>query len=225
MNETSMPVRALALPFGLGSALRHAKLFHPHGKVLTGTLRRTAEGDAGLPVGTCEVTVRLSTALGLPRRVPDVAGLALRLPPTDRADGAWDILLASAGREVVTRCVPLPVLAFETASFSTLMPLQFEGGQWWVRARAVAAPPLPTLDSIVDAVRARPLVFEFEQAEGTGAYVPLAELTLGSVDQSGGDLSFDPIRRTPDSVRPGPEWLRSLRARAYLDSRRGRSDT
>lgn len=219
----SLLVRALAAPFGLGSAVRHAKLFHPKGIVLRGTLERIAADGAGLPVGSADdVLVRLSSALGLPRSVPDVAGLAMRLPPTDLADSAWDILLASAGRDVVTRCVPLPVGSFDSASYSSLMPLRHDGRNWWLRAGVVSAPTLPTLESISDAVLFRPLVIELEQSPGTDDYQPLARLSLTSVDNSGGQVSFDPVRRTPSSVRPGPEWLRSLRARAYLDSRRGR---
>lgn len=220
---TSLPARVLAVPFGVGSALRRTKLFHPDGAVLHGRLVRTAPVGRGLPLDDADVLVRLSRAIGLPSPVPDVPGFAMRVPAAGSDTGSWDVLLAGAGRDVVTRSIPLPAATFASASLSSLMPLAHGGRQWWVGARMPGGPD--TLDPAVAAagLATMPITVVLEQSAGTGPWEPLAEVTLDRAEKEDGvDPSFDAIVNTPRAVRPSPEWLRELRVRAYRDSRYGR---
>ncbi|MGW5267518.1 phosphodiesterase [Rhodococcus sp. NPDC003994] len=220
---TSLPARLLAIPFGVGSALRRAKLFHPDGAVLHGRLVRTAPVGRGLPLEDDDVLVRLSRAIGLPSPIPDVPGFAMRISAAGSDTGSWDVLLAGAGRDVVTRSLPLPAASFASASLSSLMPLAHGGRHWWVSARFPGGPD--TLDPAEAAagLAAGPITVVLEQAAGTGPREPLAEVILDRAEKEDGvDPSFDPIVNTPRAVRPSPEWLRELRVRAYRDSRLGR---
>lgn len=83
-----------AVPFQIGSALRDRRLFHPSGVLARGTLDRTAPIGEGLPVRTGDVVGRVSKGIGSPGSVPDIAGLAWRMPP-ETPDMLWDVLLAS----------------------------------------------------------------------------------------------------------------------------------
>jgi hypothetical protein len=81
-----------------------------------------------------------------------------------------------------------------------------------------------SLDTVGDRIDDGGVVFDIQQAHGTGAFEPLAALRLSATiptDQDH-DVSFDPTRNTIPGVELGPEWLTALRERAYLRSRQGR---
>ena len=91
-----VPARAggtvLATGIRLLSALRRpAKPFHPHGTVLHGVVRRHGgERPSGVAwldeAGEDEAVVRLSRAVGLPAPVPDIFGVAIRVPGAREGD-------------------------------------------------------------------------------------------------------------------------------------------
>ena len=82
------------------AALRPAaKPLHPEGVIVTGALERrgsaVSSGSAWLDEpGRDEVVVRVSRAIGLPDAVPDIHGLAVRVPTPA---GVGDLLFASTG--------------------------------------------------------------------------------------------------------------------------------
>ncbi|MGA9872213.1 MAG: phosphodiesterase [Rhodococcus sp. (in: high G+C Gram-positive bacteria)] len=219
----------LGVPFRAASAIRRARVFHPDGAMFTGELVRLAPDDQGLPLHSCAVVARLSKGLGLPWGALDVVGLAFRLPATAGADTPWDVLLASAGIGSLGRMLPLPTTSWNDANFSSLMPLRFDGRMWWLRARLLT-PHLRGMDlgAPTDALEAPGLMFAIDQAQGSGAFEPLATLrstgALSDAAQSAGDgkFGFDPAVNSPASVRPQPEWLRDIRQSAYRNSRAGR---
>ena len=126
-----------ALPIRWGAAARHARLFHPDGVLAEGTLERVAPAGEGLPMVSCEVVARVSKGIGLPDRLPDVAGLAWRMPPPQdlRSCSPWDVLLASTIAN--SRVLLAPTASWSGTTFSSLMPLRYNGALWWVRARLV----------------------------------------------------------------------------------------
>jgi hypothetical protein len=80
-----------------------------------------------------------------------------------------------------------------------------------------------SLVSVRAAIDGDGVEFDVQQAHGTGRFTPLAELTVTTAiaaDQDH-DVSFDPTHNTTDGVGWGPNWLTSLRERAYLRSRHG----
>jgi hypothetical protein len=206
-----------ALPFRLGSAVRHRRLFHPGGVLANGRLERLAPPGEGLPMESGEVIGRVSKAIGLPGAVPDIAGLAWRMRPG--GPQPWDVLLAST---VGNRLLLAPVTTWTGTVLSSLMPFGHEDGVWWIRARfetEIDVAGLP-LDAIRNHLRSTGVEFLIEQAAGTGDFLPLARLTLNSPHTA--DIAFDPVLNTDAAVRPLPQWLTDFRRAAYRRSREGR---
>jgi hypothetical protein len=212
------------LPVRLGAAIRHRRLFHPDGALAEGILERIAPPDQGLPMQSCDVIGRVSKGIGLRGALPDIAGLAWRIPPPQdlRSCTPWDLLLAStvAGSRVILS----PARSWSGTTFSTITPLGFGGGVWWVRARLTTKIDEPglSLDTIRNQIDSGGIEFDIDQAAGTGGFRPLARLTLRHLDPSRDDVAFDPILHTDEDVRLVPGWLAELRRAAYRRSREGR---
>lgn len=213
--------------FRWGAAARHRRFFHPAGVLATGFLDRVAPAGEGLPVGSSTVVARISKGAGTLGPVPDAVGLALRVPAR-HDQGAWDILLVSAGSGVFSRAVGLrPVMSWAGLTMTTLMPLGYREDVWWLRARLTTPVhgfglALSSMRSEIDRGR---VCFALDQAHGTGEFRPLADLVLTCSEQDDGagrDVSFDPIVNTAPGVELRPRWLAGLRAQAYRGSRDGR---
>jgi len=175
---------------------------------------------------SCDVIGRVSKAVGLHGALPDIAGLAWRIPPPPdlRSCSPWDVLLASTLAGSAGRVILRPLFSWSGATFSSLMPLRFKGGLWWVRARLVTdidAPGL-SLDAIRHQIASGGVEFDIEQAAGTGGFLPLARLTLRHLDPSCDDIAFDPTMHSDPEVELAPRWLSDFRRAAYRRSREGR---
>lgn len=213
-----------ALPLKLGSAIRERRVFHPIGVLAEGAIERVAAPGEGLPMVSGDVIGRVSKGIGLPAGLPDIAGVAWRMPPQLRTGTPWDVLLASTVDSRIGRVVLRPLFSWSGATFSSLMPMRFDGGVWWVRARLatpIAAPGL-SLSAIADQINSGGIEFEIEQAAGSGAFLPLVRLTFRNVDPSSDDVAFDPVLHSDPDVWLVPEWLGDLRRAAYRRSREGR---
>jgi hypothetical protein len=207
-----------ALPLQLGSALRSRRFFHPIGVLAEGSLERVAPPGEGLPMESGDVIARVSKGVGLPGGLPDIAGLAWRMPQPS-APTPWDVLLAST---VGGRLFLAPVTRWTGTIFSSLMPFRHDEGVWWVRARLVTQIDVAGLglDAIRNRLTSTGVEFAIEQAAGTGDFLPLANLTLRRPHTE--DISFDPIVHTDPAVHPIPQWLTDFRRAAYRRSREGR---
>jgi hypothetical protein len=214
-----------ALPFRLGAAVRHRRLFHPDGVLAEGILERVAPPGEGLPMDTCDVIGRVSKGIGFSGASPDIAGLAWRIPPTRdlRSCTPWDVLLASTLAN--SRIVLAPARSWSSTTFSSLMPFRFHGGVWWIRARLATKIDEPglSLDTIGNRIDSGAIDFDIEQAHGAGAFAPLARLTLRHLDPSNDDIPFDPVLHSDEEVRLVPGWLADFRRAAYRRSREGRN--
>lgn len=215
----------VALPMQLGSAVRRRRVFHPTGVLAEGRVRRVAPPGQGLPIESVDVLARVSKAVGVPGGLPDLIGLAWRMPPSALATRPWDVLMVSAGSGLLTRFALRPATSWPGTTLSTLMPLRRPDGWWWLKAEMTN--PLDgrlSLDALRQTITSAGITFDVQQAHGTGPFEPLAELTLTTTINTDGehDVSFDPARNTAPGVELGPEWLTRLRDRAYLRSRRGR---
>jgi hypothetical protein len=214
----------VALPIRLGAAVRNSRLFHPDGVVAEGIVERIAPPGEGLPMNSCDVIGRVSKGVGLPGALPDIAGLAWRIPPPQdlRSCGPWDVLLASTVAN--TRLLLGPVRSWSSATFSSLMPLRFRGGVWWVRARVATKIDEPglSLDTVRNQIDTHGMEFDIEQAPSAGRFKPLARLTLRHIDPSRDDIAFDPALHSDEEVELVPRWLGDFRRAAYRRSREGR---
>jgi hypothetical protein len=213
-------------PVRLGAAIRNRRLFHPVGVVAEGILERVAPSNEGLPMASCDVIGRVSKGIGLRGALPDIAGLAWRMPPQQdlRSCTPWDVLLASTVGSSVGRLILRPAFSWSGTTFSSLMPLRYQGGVWWVRARlsTVIDTPGLSLATVADQITSGEIDFDIEQAAGTADFLPLARLTLRNVDPTCDDIAFDPALHSDPEVKLVPGWLGDFRRAAYRRSREGR---
>nr|WP_055502616.1 hypothetical protein [Nonomuraea pusilla] len=184
----------------LVAALRRGRALHPRGMLLAGTIQ--IENPVLGERGEHEVLARLSKGLSVPGRLPDVLGLAVRLP-----DGV-DLLLSTGlfGR------VPFPRRSFTSGPYSSLTSYRCGA-----RVRPLVARPegpwAPADPALLP--RALPLVFHL----WTGTRY-LARLLLREA-LPGRDLTFDPVLNSRPDLHPVGR-LQRLRRDVYAGSREGR---
>lgn len=199
--------RSLAAATSALAAVRRArKPLHPRGEVQAGRLVRTGSAErTGVPwlddPGEDEVLVRRSRAIGLPRALPDILGLAVRVPATD---GVGDVLFATTGRGRVTRFT----LTFSRRGrpMTTLLPYRAGTGALLLGAVATGAD-----DYLLSWARPR------------GAWHDFATLHL-AVGAADAEVSFDPLVNQVQGLDQYPVVER-LREPAYLRARRSRRST
>lgn len=186
---------------------RPAKPLHPRGDVCRGTLHRDGGGDSGVPfldtAGRDEVVVRRSRAAGLPRWLPDVHGLAIRVPV---GDGHGDLLLATTGLGRVGRFVLTFARAPDSRPLTTLLPYRSPTGPLLLAAEALG-----------------PYRYRLSWAHGTGPWLVFGHLVV-EAGHGDGEITFDPVVNHLPGLAPYG-WAALLREPAYRAARRGRSTT
>jgi hypothetical protein len=195
---------------GVAAVRPSPKPLHPSGEVITGTLERhgspVASGVAWLDgTGTDDVVVRLSRAIGLPEALPDIHGLALRVPVDGGHDGGYgDALLASTGTSRLGRFVLTFGQHPGSRPLTTLLPYRTTRGALWLGARATG-----------------PTSYELAWAGRDAQWQRFATLELTTTAAPDQDISFDPVRHQ----LPGLDQyscVTRLREPSYLDARRSR---
>ncbi|SEK87472.1 hypothetical protein SAMN04515665_1067 [Blastococcus sp. DSM 46786] len=212
----------VAGPFGAVARWRHGRPLHPRGAVLDAVLERHGAspplGDPWLDgSGTTEALVRFSRGAGLPAPLPDVLGLAIRLPDADGAP--VDLLLSTCGRGPLTRRVPV-LRTDAAATYGSIMAYRSAAGT----VRLAAFPGVLSLPSDPEPVAAAAadgaVVFTLAVAPGAQEWRPFGTLratgTHGPLDTR---LRFDAVRNPPPGlVADGP--LARFREPAYATARR-----
>src|SRR4029079_392310 len=144
------------------------------------------------------------------------------------AGSAWLHALGHAAglhrRQLRGRLILRPAFSRSGTTFSSLMPLRYQGGVWWVRARlsTVIDTPGLSLATVADQIASGGIDFDIEQAAGTGDFLPPARLTLRHVNPPCDDIAFDPTLHSDPEVELAPGWLGDVRRAAYRRSREGR---
>lgn len=191
------------------AALRPAeKPLHPVGELFSATLLRRGTPVAdrvGVPwlddAGTEEVLVRVSAAIGLPAPLPDISGLALRVPgPRTRPA---DLLFASTGWDPVTRHLLVPALR-AGQPLTTLLPYRTSRGPVVLGAR-------PDGEGR----------FELSWARLGRGWRPFGHLTLAEPLADDTGISFDPVLHQLAGLEQYP-WVVRIRERAYATARASR---
>ena len=215
---------AVSAAFAALARLRGARALHPRGIVLEGTLRLTG-ARCGVPIlddgGTLPVLARLSKGGGLPGRLPDVLGLAVRVPDAAGPGRPLDLLLSTAGAQGPARLLPLPALRWQ-ATYSSLMRYDVAGRArlFVARPQAPTAPLAPSLARLEAATAAHPLVFTLSLAGLRGPLLPLGSLELrGPARGDSRSLRFLHTNTVP-GLRPRG-LLAQVRRAAYAGSQRG----
>ena len=193
------------------SASRGRRIFHP--RAAAHAARFTAErGEGGVAAEVFvdgfahDALVRMSRGLGLRPPLPDIFGLALRLPDVYGPGRHQDFLLASSGEGVAGRRLLRPTHGARTGMYSSLLPYDVAGRRLLVGARPAAGP--------TDA-------FDLLVAPPRGPWRLAARLTLGSrlEDAVAHELRFDPWNSGGGLVPAGV--VNRARGAAYRGSRRG----
>jgi hypothetical protein len=198
---------ALSATIRTVAALRPAsKPLHPDGAVVTGTLERRGSsvrtGSAWVDEpGRDEVVVRLSRAIGLPEAVPDIHGLAVRVPTPA---GPGDLLFASTGWGPLGRFVLTFGAGPESRPLTTLLPYRAAEGPVLLGVRAIG-----------------PQAYEMSWCRPRGKWRSFAELWLSDDEAPDREISFDPVRNQLPGLAQYA-WVRLLREPSYKSARRSR---
>jgi hypothetical protein len=206
--------RALGDLFGaVGRVRRPRKPLHPHGTVLPASLTRSGlDEPCGIAwldePGRDDVLVRFSRGAGLPDPLPDVLGLAMRIPMPDGRHA--DLLFASTGMGRLTRFLLRPGRNAAASSYSTLLPYR--------------APEGPLFLSCKPAVAERGVCFELGLAVGVGPWRVFGQLDVPDAEPAqDADITFDPMTNTLPDLQPA-DWVVRIRERAYRKARQSRGD-
>lgn len=201
------------------SAARRKRVFHPRGVAFEGTL--TFHDGNPLPFGGAEpALVRMSRAAGLPQRVPDLFGLAVKLPGLGQ-----DLLLVTSGESAVTRHLLIPTAGFFRRPYSTVLPYELDR-----RLIVLGARPDPLLvhlsrqdeDDLGPLVGAGRMRFDLTWGgAGTSEVETFASLVVDCPHD--GDVVFNPFNSHP-ALKPAG-GLNRLRRESYERSQRARPDT
>ena len=189
------------------AALRPAaKPLHPEGVIVRGTVERhgsaVPSGSAWLDEpGRDEVVVRVSRAIGLPDAVPDIHGLAVRVPTPA---GVGDLLFASTGWGLVGRFVLTFGGGPESRPMTTLLPYRTVRGPALLGVRAIDAQ-----------------VYEMSWCRPRGEWHAFAELRMTDDEAPNQAMSFDPVRNQLPGLTQYA-WVRRLREPSYRTARRSR---
>jgi hypothetical protein len=128
---------AAGLPFGVASALRGTKIFHPAGVVHEATVTIAGDGPAGFlgERGEHRAIVRFSRAIGLPQQLPDILGMAIRLPDVHGPGRHQDLLLVTSSDAPVLHHALVPAGGFRERPYSTVLPYKAGGERFLIGAR------------------------------------------------------------------------------------------
>jgi len=194
--------RAVDVVVHAASAARGERIIHAkgvaHGGELT-LLPAAAALDVPLVRGprTRPVLVRFSRGAGLPDALPDVLGIAIRIPDADGAGHPQDLMLSTGGGSPLARRLLVPRRDYRGSTYTSLISYQVAGHDLLVAA-------LPAHDG-----------FLLATAAGGSAWTPFARLSLGAQlpEEQSRELSFS-VTHDAGGFRIGGRW-RAARAGAY----------
>lgn len=219
LERAALPLTGVsAALFAALSKVRGKRFFHPRGVSFEGTV--TFAVGSELPFdGTHAAFARLSRGIGLPARVPDVLGLAVKIPTLGQ-----DFLFATSGENAVTRHLLAPSSGFFRSPYSSVLPYEWDGRMIVLGARA--AESLSSLgadiDDIARHVQDGDVRFDLTWGRaGTNEVATFGSLSLDRIYT--GDLVFNPFN-TSSVVRPAGA-LNRLRRETYMKSQEARPDT
>ena len=211
--------------FDVGARLRHARVFHPRGVLLSGRFHAAADFVPWFGAGERAVIARLSKGVGTPTGLPDIMGLAFRV--LDRDDRPWDFALATTGNSTLGRFVITPALGWSSARYGSLLPYRFgDSPVTWLFADPDAGQPASaSLATLVEHLRESDLAFEVTAREFGSEPRRVGGLILHHADPHEHRTDFyDPVLNHPDDVTLEPSVVTRIREFAYQGSRAGRGE-
>lgn len=221
--------RTIAAVLAQAARLRGGKAVHPHG--VTYGARFCVDGTTQAPSGSellsrraeWPALVRFSRSLGLPRPLPDLLGISIRVLDAYGEERHQDFLMVTSVDLPVLHHVFLPAGDVQQRPYSSSLPYQSGRQTFLVGARSHPHSPRPSggdefdrLDEAADSGRLR---FEFMIAPVLGRFERIGEVRIGS--RLPGDidaLRFNPFN-TGDDLNP-VGTLNRWRREAYPLSQR-----
>lgn len=207
------------------AAVRSARAFHPVGESFAAELK-IFPGEAPPGPGLFEhpgphrALVRLSRGVGLPEPLPDVLGLALKIPDAYGPGQDQDLLFASCWPTRLGRYALAPSIHWVGHEFSTILPYRIGGrmlmlGMLPERTVAVDGSGTEEVEHVVEQASVQ---YRFAVAEPFGPWRTFGALYVE--EPYDGDITFDPYNTDGELCPAGP--LNLLRLPAYDGSRAGR---
>ena len=195
---------AVAAVVRAASTVRGRRVLHPRGRTFGGRLEVPGGTAYGVRLidqpGAYDVLVRLSRSAGLPRPLPDIQGVAVRVLDAHGPGRHQDWLVDTALPVPVLRRLPLPVRT--PGLYSSLLSYELGGTTVLLGARWVGDEELALL-----------------VATPHGPWEQVGVVTVGDVVEDGRRVRFDPWT-TGGGIRP-VGVLQELRRGAYPASHVG----
>ena len=196
-----IPVGAV---LALLAAARRGKAVHPHGDVYAARL--VVGGVPAAPAaaqllaspGEHAALVRLSRSLGLPRPLPDLLGMSIRVLDAYGPGRHQDFLLVSSVDRPVLHHLFLPASDAQQRPYSSSLPYRAGGERFIVGALPHPESPGPAgeteLERVRNAAATGRLRFQLAVAAPMGRFAPVAELHVEAPLPSAADaLRFLPL--------------------------------
>lgn len=202
---------ALGTVLGAVGKMRRGKPLHPRGLLYPARLDvRGAPHPWGVPLldhrAEHPCLVRVSRAMGLPAELPDIHGVAVRLPSPD---GPADVLFATTGTGRLTRYLLL-LRRSGLSPMTTLLPVRTAAGPLQLRL----VPDRGTTGRRAWQVSAA--------GPGDARWEPVGRLVADPqpvAPDPDPPLRFDPVRNLPAGMTQY-RWVRNVRDPAYVLARR-----
>jgi hypothetical protein len=228
----SLLVRALGAAAGIAtgvvlaaiSVARRAKAVHPHGESYVAEL--SVPGAATAPAGSLllgtagvhRAIVRFSRSVGLPRPLPDLLGMSIRVLDAYGSGRHQDFLLVSSADLPVLHHVFLPAADVQQRPYTSSLPYRSGGALFVVGVLPDERSPRPDGDDEFHRLRAAAatgqLRFRLAVASIMGRFRPVAEIRIGaSLPPTADALRFNPWN-TGGGLEPAGV-LNAMRRYAY----------
>lgn len=207
---------AAGIGFGAVAVLRRNRPIHSVGAVVSGRLTIESPARIGSPVfdaaGDTPLVARLSRSASWPVELPDIMGLALRIPAGGSDGGPADLLFASTGTGKFTRYVLQLRSTVSNAALTTMLPLASPAGNIVFRLD----PEQENHYRLCYSQSSQPWL-----PLGRVSLTPLGEPlqrsnTADGLDDAG--LRFRPVAHPPAGLTV-PRWIAAVRAPAYRFAR------
>jgi hypothetical protein len=213
--------------------LRGGKAVHPDGVVHRARLKLpgtpSAPGAAPLfaEPGEHDAIVRFSRSLGVPRPIPDLLGMTIRLTDLHGPGRHQDFLLVTSVDRPVLHHLFVPARDTQQRPYSSSLPYSAGRERFIVGALPHPASPRPPgedeFDRLDAAAATGDLRFQLAVAAVGGRFQPVGELAIGARMPPAADATrFNPFNTGPGFEPVG--FLNRMRDPAYRMSQRAWSD-
>ncbi|HEX2124926.1 MAG TPA: hypothetical protein VHF45_00025 [Thermoleophilaceae bacterium] len=206
------------------AGIRRGKAFHPDGVVYGARLE--VVGAPAAPQGAellsqpgdHHAVARFSRAVGVPRPIPDLLGLSIRLPNVYGAGRHQDFLLVTSADYPLLHHIFLPAVDTQQRPYTSSLPYRAGSELFLVGALPQPGSPRPPgrdeFERLEAAAATGRLSFWVAVASMTGRFRPVGTLHVGRrLGRELDALRFNPWN-TGGGMRPAG-WLNGARDRAY----------